>query len=76
MFRGGRFSWATRTVGGFKLSVGFAIECLVSNPVRPIRSVHFEHPTDRLAEKSDQVAILQSIDPQIRGDERNRLRRH
>jgi hypothetical protein len=33
-----------------KLSVGSGIENMVSNPVRPIRIVHFEKPADRLAE--------------------------
>ena len=33
-----------------KLSVGSGIEVVVSNPARPIRTVYFHYPTDRLAE--------------------------
>jgi hypothetical protein len=41
---------------GLKLSVGFGIKDMVSNPVRPtpspIEPVNFDIPTDRLAETS------------------------
>ena len=31
----------------FKLCVGSGIEGMVSNPVRPVRTVHFDNPTDK-----------------------------
>jgi hypothetical protein len=34
---------------GLKLSVGYGIEYMVSDPVGPIRAVRFENPTHRLA---------------------------
>jgi len=34
----------------FELSVGSGIEDLVSNPVRPIITVHFDNPTDQIAD--------------------------
>ena len=33
-----------------KLSVGSGVEEMVSNPARPIRTLHFQDPTDRLTE--------------------------
>jgi hypothetical protein len=38
-----------RLVSAFKLSVGSGIDVSVSNPARPIRSVHFGDITDRPA---------------------------
>ena len=35
---------------GLKLSVGSGIEGMVSHPVQPIRTVHFENPPDRLTD--------------------------
>ena len=41
---------SVRATAFIKLSVGSGIEGIVSNHVRPIRTVHYENSTDRLAE--------------------------
>jgi len=49
LFRVGEFNM-TKCVKPLELSVGSGNEVMVSNPTRPILTVHFENPTDRLAE--------------------------
>ena len=47
--RGARCVYSAQLQLQVILSVGFGIEGMISDPARPI-TVHFEHPTDRLAE--------------------------
>jgi len=46
------------SVSQLKLTVGSGIEDVVSNPVRPIRAVHYENSTDRLADSRTGLRFL------------------
>jgi len=42
----------------FTLSVGFGMEVVISNPVRPIRTVQIEIPDDRISDRATELWFM------------------